>query len=114
MKQHLKTKVLHDKALNLSASSCQQQIFYLYLVPPCKRSFKKDVILNLKVFCVYCKSFIIITVYFSLARGIAATPDAFKNENYETYFYNEFYFAFVRSESHIDFLTQCIIMTQRT
>ena len=60
MKQHLKTKVLDDKALKLSASSCQQQILYLYVIPPCKRSCKKELILNLKVSYVYCKPFIIV------------------------------------------------------
>ena len=64
MKQHLKTKVLDGKVLRLSASSCQQQILYLYVIPPCKRDYKKEVILYLKVSYMYCKSFIIITVYF--------------------------------------------------
>ena len=64
MKQHLKTKVLDDRALRLSASSYQQQILYLYAIPPCKRSYKKEGILNLKVLYVRCKSFIITTVYF--------------------------------------------------
>ena len=31
MKQHLKTKMLDDKALRLSASSYQQQITYLFI-----------------------------------------------------------------------------------
>ena len=64
MKQDLKTKMLDSKALRFSASSCQQHILYLYVVPPCKRSYKKEVILNFKVLFVYCKTFIIITVYF--------------------------------------------------
>ena len=64
MKQHLKTKALDDKALRLSASSSQQQIVYLYVIPPCKRSYKKEVILNLKASYVYCKSFIVVTEYF--------------------------------------------------
>ena len=29
-------------------------------------------------------------------HSIAITSEAFKNENYEPYFYNEFYFAFLR------------------
>ena len=37
MKQHLKTKVLEEKALRLPASSCLQQILYLYVIPPSKR-----------------------------------------------------------------------------
>ena len=64
MKQHLKTKVLDDKALRLSASSRQQQIPYVYVIPPCKRSYKKEVNLNLKVSYVYCKPFVITTIYF--------------------------------------------------
>ena len=64
MKQHLKIKVLDDKALRLSASSCQQQILYLYVIPPCERSYKKEVNLNLKVSFAYYESFIIVTVYF--------------------------------------------------
>ena len=65
MKQPLKTKVLDDKTLRLSASFCQQQqIIYLYVIPPCKRSYKKEVILSLKVSYIYCKFSIIITVYF--------------------------------------------------
>ena len=60
MKQHLKTKVLDDKALRLSASSCRQHILYSYATPPCKRSYKKELILNLKVLYIYCKSFIIV------------------------------------------------------
>ena len=64
MKKHLKTKKLDDKDLSLSASSYLQQILYLYVIPPCKRSYKKEVILNLKASYVYCKSFSIITVYF--------------------------------------------------
>ena len=63
MKQHLKTQVVDDKALKLSASSYEQQILYLYDTPPCKRSYKKEIILNLKVLYVYCKSFIIATVF---------------------------------------------------
>ena len=53
--------MLDDKAFRLSASSCQQQILYLYVIIPGKRSYKKEVILNLKVSYVYCKSFIIRT-----------------------------------------------------
>ena len=34
MKQHLKTKVLDDKALRLSATSCQHEILYLSVIPP--------------------------------------------------------------------------------
>ena len=68
MKQHLKTKVLDDRALSLSASSYQRQILYLYAIPPCKRSYKKEGILNLEVSYVRCKSFIITTVYFWLAK----------------------------------------------
>ena len=64
MKQHLKTKVLDDKALRLSASSCQQQILYLRVIPPYKRNYKKEVILNLKVSYVYFRSFIIIAACF--------------------------------------------------
>ena len=30
-----------------------------------------------------------------LLQAIAITQEAFKNENYETYFHNEFYFSFV-------------------
>ena len=63
MKQHLKTQVVDDKALKLSASSYEQQILYLYDTPPSKRSYKKEIILNLKVLYVYCKSFIIATVF---------------------------------------------------
>ena len=76
MKQHLKTKMLDDKALRLSASSYQQQItylfiylfIYLYVISLCKRNYKKEVILNLKVSYVYCKSFIITTAYFWLVK----------------------------------------------
>ena len=64
MKQLLKTKMLNDKALRLSPSSSEQQILYLYLIPPCKRSYKKQVTLNLKVSYVYCKSFTIVTAHF--------------------------------------------------
>ena len=45
MKQHLKIKVLDGKALRLPPSSCQQQILYLYDIPPYKRSYKKEVII---------------------------------------------------------------------
>ena len=64
MKHYFKTKVLDDKALRLSASSCQQQVLYLYGMSPYKRSYKKEVILNLKNSYMYCKSFAIITVDF--------------------------------------------------
>ena len=70
MKQHLKTKVLDDKALRLFASSYQQQIISLYVIPPCKRSYKREGILNLQVSYVCCKSFIITTVYFWLAKFV--------------------------------------------
>ena len=48
MEQHLKTKVLDDKALSPSAISCQQQIPkflipYSYAIPPCKRSYIEEV-----------------------------------------------------------------------
>ena len=44
------------------------------------------------------------------AKNIAITPEAFKNENYETYFYNEFYFAFVsQSEAFFCFFNPNII-----
>ena len=68
MKQHLKTKLLDDETLSLSAGSCQQQILYLYVIPLCKRTYKKEVILNLKVSYMYCKSIIITSVYFLLAK----------------------------------------------
>ena len=59
----LKTKVLDGKALRLSASCCQQQILHLYVIPPCKWSYKKEVTLRLKASYVHCKSSIITTVY---------------------------------------------------
>ena len=68
MKQQLKIKVLDEKVLTFSTSSCQQQILYLFVIPSCKWSYEKEVILNLKVSYVYCKSSIIITVYFWLAK----------------------------------------------
>ena len=68
MKQHLKTKEPDDKDFRLSASSCQQQFLYLYVIPPCKWSYKEEVILNLKVSYVYCISFIITIVYFWQAK----------------------------------------------
>ena len=64
MKQHLKTKMFDGKDLRLSANFCQQQILYYYVIPPCKRSHKSEVSLNLNVSYVYCKSIIIVTVYF--------------------------------------------------
>ena len=48
MKQHLKTKALDEKALRLSAISGQEQIIYLNVIPTCKCSCKREVILNLK------------------------------------------------------------------
>ena len=51
MKRHLKTKVLDDKTLRLSASSCQ--ILHV-----------NEDILGLEVSNMYYKSFIVITVYF--------------------------------------------------
>ena len=63
MKQHLKTKMLDDKALRLSKSSCQQQILYQYVIPSCKRSCKKEVTLNLIILFVYCNFFVIILLY---------------------------------------------------
>ena len=59
MKQHLKTKVLDGKTLRLSASSCQQQILHV-----------NKAILGLEVSNMYYKSFIVITVYFWLAKVI--------------------------------------------
>ena len=64
MKQNLKTKALDEKALRLSAISGQEQIIYLNVIPTCKCSCKREVILNLKVSYVYCKSFITTTVFF--------------------------------------------------
>ena len=54
MKQNFKAKALDDKYLRL----------YLYLIPLCEWSHQKEIIMDGKV----CKSFIIVTVYFS--RGI--------------------------------------------
>ena len=64
MKQRLKTRLLDDKPLRLCATLCQQQIIYLYIISPCKQSYKKEIMLNLKVSYMYCKSFIDITVFF--------------------------------------------------
>ena len=47
MKPHLKTMVLDEKALRLSARSYQQPILHLYIIVPYKRSYKTEVILNL-------------------------------------------------------------------
>ena len=64
MKQNLKTKALDEKALRLSAIFGQEQIIFLNVIPTCKCSCKREVILNLKVSYVYCKSFITTTVFF--------------------------------------------------
>ena len=77
----LKTKVLDDKALRFSVSSCQQQILYLYVILSCKPSYKKRLFSNLKVSYVYCKSFIIITVYFWLAKYIVMMLMIYVPEN---------------------------------
>ena len=50
------TKVLDEKSLSFSVSFSQKQILYLYNIPPCKHTYNKEVILNLKVSYVYCKS----------------------------------------------------------
>ena len=62
MKQHLKTKVLDDKALKLSTilQATANIKFFIYI----SSLHVNEVILNLKVSYVYSKSVIIITVYF--------------------------------------------------
>ena len=55
MKQHLNTKVLNE-VLRLSASSCRKQTLYIYANPQCKRSYKKEVSMNLNV--------LFVTLYF--------------------------------------------------
>ena len=49
MKQHFKNKDAWWQSLKDSASSKQQQILYLYVIPPGKRGYKKAVIYNFKV-----------------------------------------------------------------
>ena len=87
MKQQLITKVLGNKAWRISASSCQQQIlYYMSVIPPCKRSYIKEVILNLNVLYVYSKSFIVVTVYFWLAKYIFTWYDIWYDMIYDNAF----------------------------
>ena len=60
-----KTYGVNDgKALRLSASSSNNKFFIYMPSFQCKRSYKKEVIVNLNDSCVYSKSFLIITVNF--------------------------------------------------
>ena len=64
MKQHLKTKVLDDKALRLSTSSCQQQVLYFYVIPPCKENDKKEIMKIVRISsCTSLDLFVILVPY---------------------------------------------------